>query len=127
MTIEKFISDNKLEEYNIRKIGKLPNKILSKIFKEYKYIDVIELWYDDEDNPDRNNWIDIEGMGYGWLWCKYRKSEKKQRKIIRRFALQCCPNQDLYSYYVNDIRHYLFWTGDSVIQIRLSNNKLDWW
>jgi S-adenosylmethionine:tRNA-ribosyltransferase-isomerase (queuine synthetase) len=25
-------------------------------------------WYDDEEDLDRNIWIDVEGEGYGWIW-----------------------------------------------------------
>lgn len=27
-------------------------------------------WYTDEKQPDWNNWIDVDGEGYGWIWLK---------------------------------------------------------
>lgn len=33
-----------------------------------RFIEEATFYYDDEDNPLENTWIDVEGEGYGWAW-----------------------------------------------------------
>lgn len=110
---------------------KTPNKTMKKCLNCFKYIDTYEFWYDDPDNPNFNNWIDIEGIGYGWLWLNHKNSERLQRKSVIKHAMV------LYKDSTNEmcIRHENGITdifleskdGDCIFQIRVSNNELDCW
>lgn len=121
MTLKQFIIDRKLPKGDYKDNF---NKILPKLIKRYKYIDVIEYWYDDEENPNFNNWVDIEGIGYGWLWCNC-KTDGQIRKRIRKFARDIYHNETVYIYNAYNIKHIVFADNfDEVIIIRLSNDEL---
>lgn len=66
---------------------KIPNKTMKKYLNQFKYIETHKLWYDDSDHPNFNNWIDVEGIGYGWLWVNHKNSEKLQRKSVIKHAM----------------------------------------
>lgn len=125
MTLEQFIKDNNLQN-GIYKDNF--NKIFPKLIKRYKYIDVHEYWYDDEENPNCNTWIDIEGIEYGWLWCNC-KTEGKMRKIIRQYARDIYNGEIVYIFNQNNIKHIVFIDKNReetlVKMIRLSNNKFN--
>lgn len=48
-----------------------------------------ERWelYDDEENPDRNTWIDVEGEGYGWAWLTKEDEPSKWHGLIKGLLL----------------------------------------
>ena len=127
MTLQDFIKEKEIVGITKQKI---PNKTMKKYLNHFKYIDTYELWYDDSDDPISNNWIDIEGIGYGWLWLNHKDSKRLQRKSIIKFAM------DLYKYsknemYIrteNNITNIFLESkdGDCIFQIRVSNNELDW-
>lgn len=128
MTLQRIIELNKLSQY---KPSILTKKDLNfvKIIKKYKYIEVCEFWYDETEYPDLNTWIDIEGIGYGWIWCanKVRSYIKFfQKKAIRKWVLNLLKtienNEDiLYFIDKKNIIHYGFMSGqDCYVQIRLS-------
>lgn len=127
MTLQEFIEKNRITGVLKQKI---PNKTMKKYLNSFKYIEVQELLYDDFDNPHVNTWIDIEGIGYGWIWLNYENSERLQRKAIIRFAMR------LYRESKNEMvvrRHgdtsNVFLenkNGESIIQIRVSNKELYW-
>lgn len=48
----------------------------------YDYMEVIWNYYTDEKNPYRINWIDVEGMGYGWAWSVHE--EKDWHRMMAR-------------------------------------------
>lgn len=123
ITIEEFTKDWK---HDVKNLGFVPNKTLTKILKRYKYIDVTEYWYDDPEHPDRNTWIDIEGMGYGWLWCNYKKerSDRKLRKRLRQFGLEMHGKNDVWTSSFNNIKNYIFCLQKSIVIISLSNQEL---
>ena len=83
------------------------------------------------DNPIYNSWIDIEGIGYGWLWVNHKDSERLQRKSIIKFAMdlykrsknEMCVRSD------NSITDIFLESkdGDCIFHIRVSNNELDCW
>lgn len=57
--------------------------------RKYKYIDVTEFWYDDENDPDYNIRVEVEGIGYGSIWCgNWLRCHSKflQRRAIRRYT-----------------------------------------
>lgn len=66
MTLQGVIKDFNLSDdiYYI-----LKKKDIKIPIKRYKNIEVCEYWYDDESRPDTCCWIDVEGIGYGWIWC----------------------------------------------------------
>lgn len=80
-----------IDEFKLQKCGAfickrcdadIPN------IRKYKYIDVCEYWYDDKNDPDYNTWVDVEGMGYGWIWCgNWLRCHSKflQRRAVRKF------------------------------------------
>ena len=87
MNLVKIIDELKLQKCGAfickRCDAEIPN------IRKYKYIDVTEFWYDDENDPDYNTWVDVEGMGYGWIWCGNRFREHckfLQRRAVRKFA-----------------------------------------
>ena len=104
---------------------------MKKYLNHFKYIDTYELWYDDPDNPIYNSWIDIEGIGYGWLWLNHKDSKRLQRKSIIKFAMdlykrsknEMCVRID------NSITDIFLESkdGDCIFHIRVSNNELDCW
>lgn len=128
MTLQDFIKEKEIVGITKQKI---PNKTMKKYINQFNYIDTHELWYDDPDYPNFNNWIDIEGIGYGWLWIKHKNSKKLQRKSVIKFAMR------LYRYSKNEmcIRTKDEITdifleskvGKCIFQIRVSNNELDFW
>lgn len=99
-----------------------------------KNIEVCEYWYDDENNPDFNTWIDVEGIGYGWMWCSNkirRKFKFLQRRAIKKFAKailkEIDDDTDIAAFYYKNIFVYGFIPKDNpdvFIQIRLSNEEL---
>lgn len=105
--------------------------MMKKYFNHFKYIDTYELWYDDTDNPNINNWVDVEGIGYGWLWLNYKNSKKLQRKSIIKFAmgLYNCSKNEMCVRSDNGITDIFLESkdGDCIFQIRVSNNELDCW
>ena len=84
MTLQDFIKEKEIVGITKQKI---PNKTMKKYLNHFKYIDTYELWYDDPDNPNHNNWVDVEGIGYGWLWLNHKDSKRLQRKSIIKFAM----------------------------------------
>ena len=127
MTLQDFIKEKDITGITKHKI---PNKTMKKYLNRFKYIDTYEFWYDDPDHPNFNNWIDIEGIGYGWLWLDHENSKKLQRKSIIKYAMR------LYRYSKNEmcIRSKDGITdifleskfGECFFQIRVSNSELDW-
>lgn len=99
-----------------------------------KYIEVCEYYYDLEDKPEVNNWIDVEGIGYGWVWCSNKlrsKFEFLQRRAIKKYALSLLKNidddTDIVAFYYDDLFVCGFIHKDNptvYIQIRLSNREL---
>ena len=133
MTLEKII-----ETFNYKDIFLL---ILKKkdinfksLLKKKKYIEVCTYWYDDENNPEFNTWIDVEGIGYGWMWCANKirsKFEFLQRRAIKKYVkniLKTIEDEDIaIFYYSKNIFIYGFipkYNPDIYIQIRLSNEEL---
>lgn len=129
MTIERF-----LERYNYEAepLGYIPNKTLAKVFKRYKYIDIREYWFDDPNKPDTINWEDIEGIGYGWIWLRYRKRNKELRhKALRKYlcklAVRFHTKEPVWFSRYENVTSYLWSLGDEIIVVNLSNEELDPW
>ena len=101
-----------------------------------KYIEVKEYLYDDESDPELNTWVDIEGIGYGWIWnlTKLRSKFKfLQRRAIRRFAIDILDSVSqetpIIRYEVDEIKYFGFMTdnGECYTQIRVSDKELSPW
>ena len=103
---------------------------------KYKNIEVCKYWYDDESRPDTYCWIDVEGIGYGWMWCANKLCSKLrflQRRAIRKLAMDLLKPEDentniLCSDNPNEkVRVYGFipkGNKNVYIQIRLSDEEL---
>lgn len=128
MTLQDFIRDKEI--VGIKK-QKIPNKTMKKRLNQFKYIDTYELWYDDPDNPNFNNWIDLEGIGYGWLWLNHKNSERLQRKSVIKHAMVLYKDStnEMCVRHENDITDIFLESKDRVciFQIRVSNNELGCW
>lgn len=132
MTLDKIISVNNLTRFNNLTIR--PKKDINfHNLKYFRYLEVCHYWYDDDENPDFNNWIDIEGIGYGWLWCSTKlrgKFEYLQRKALRKYIRNIVKDIDentkIVTYSNNNIYHIAFMDdGDSCYtEIRMSNEIL---
>ncbi|MGD1416499.1 hypothetical protein [Bacillus stercoris] len=93
----------------IIKYGVLDEKILRElkmITSLYDYIEVVTNYYDDEDDPYRINWTDIEGMGYGWAWMNY--DEKDWHKMMSKVVSH---ETDLLLRNVNDALYFVYENG----------------
>ena len=128
MTLQDFIKEKEIVGITKQKI---PNKTMKKYLNHFKYIDTYELWYDDPDSPNHNNWIDIEGIGYGWLWLNHKNSKRLQRKSIIKFAMDLykCSKNEMCVRSDNSITDIFLESkdGDCIFHIRVNNNELDCW
>ena len=87
MTLEKAIEFFAKDAYMLSKYKKEETDF--SYIKSSKYIQVSDYWFDNDNNPEENTWIDIEGIGYGWLWCVNwlrKKSKFLQRRAVRKLA-----------------------------------------
>lgn len=133
MTLQGVIKDFNLSDdiYYI-----LKKKDIRIPIKRYKNIEVCEYWYDDESRPDTCCWIDVEGIGYGWIWCANNLRSKLrilQKRAIRKFAMDLLKPEDENTNILcfddpNEKVHvYGFIPKDNknvYIQIRLSDEEL---
>lgn len=50
-------------------------KEIKENIKSHKYLEHVTDYYDDPTDPEHNNWTDVEGFGYGWLWDKHDEKD----------------------------------------------------
>ncbi|MEM5009308.1 hypothetical protein WKH57_01175 [Niallia taxi] len=65
------------EGNTIVKYGLLDKKLIIELKMTtslYDYIETVTKYYDGDDQYF-NNWTDIEGYGYGWVWMRYEEAE----------------------------------------------------
>ena len=117
-----------IRKYNIDKVGygmQLKKNInFSKVFKA-KYIDVYAFYYE-------YTWVDVEGMGYGWLWCanKIRRHFNfLQRKAVIQEAMFYIDgakgNYNIVTYEREGTNYLGFmYSPELYVQIRTSNKEL---
>lgn len=126
-----------IDEFKLQKCGafickkcdaNIPN------IRKYKYIDVTELWYFDEKDPDYNIRVEVEGIGYGSIWCSnWLRCHSKflQRRAIRKFAqrlmeLFLLEDRLVLTYKFDGAEYFGFMIGNHCyVQIRVSNKEPD--
>lgn len=62
---------------NITKYGYVSSEIAMEVkmaTSTYEYIEIVNNHYC-EDDAEHLEWTDVEGFGYGWLWCGHDKSK----------------------------------------------------
>lgn len=128
MTLQDFIKEKEIVGILKQKIS---NKTMKKYLNRFKYIEVCELWHDNPDSPNCNNWIDVEGIGYGWLWLNHKDSKRLQRKSIIKFAMDLykCGKKEMFKRCEDGITDIFLENkdGDCIFHIRVSNHELDCW
>lgn len=131
MNLVKIIDELKLQKCGAfickRCDANIPN------IRKYKYIDICEYWYGDEDCMGENPWVDVEGIGYGSIWCSnWLRCHSKflQRRAIRKYARRFIElmheNTLVLTYKFDGAECFGFMFGDSCyVQIRVSNKELN--
>lgn len=115
-----------LESHGYRLVPTDRKRILRQI-KKYPYIEVNLEWFDDDEYPDESTWIDVEGMGYGWMWLHHKP--KEYRRLIGNYARNIIAREKLYQKMgiIKDDSNLLFAIPSSDMEciyvIKLSNNK----
>lgn len=130
MTLEKFLEVN---EVNFPVIPIIPNKVINKLMRQYKYIDVVNIYY--KHDSDELIWEDIEGINYGWLWISHKNSIREQRKTLIKLAqafyleseneicIRRLNNLDT-TEIIFKMKDSHFTGEDCIVEIRLSNKEL---
>lgn len=129
MTLNKIIEHDNLNELNL--ILSKKSEINFSQIKKYKYIEVTHYWYEDENRPEHNTWIDVEGIGYGWLWCVNKIRSKfnfLQRRAIVKYAFEIIANlpdvTEVAIYENDDIMYYGFMVDETCyVQIAVGRYK----
>ena len=129
MTLDKIIECYNLDELNL--ILSKKSEINFSQIKKYKYIEVTHYWYVDEDRPEDNTWIVVDGIGYGWLWCVYKIRSKfafLQRRAIVKYAFEIIANlpddTEVAIYENDDIMYYGFMVDETCyVQIAVGRYK----
>lgn len=107
---------------NAVNLGRIPNKTFKKILRPFKYVETIEYWYDNEDDPDDYCWVDIEGIGYGWLWADF-KTNHQTCKALKKFATAYNKN-DVHYFMKDGIRTFAIVQPYSIAIIRVTNEDV---
>jgi hypothetical protein len=95
----------------IIKYGQVDEKILLELKMTtslYEHIEIVTNYYDDVEMPYINNWTDVEGMGYGWAWLRYK--EKDWHKMMGRL--------------VSDQANSLLFNADNILYFVYENEKV---
>jgi hypothetical protein len=121
----------------IIKYGQLDEKVLLELKMTtslYSDIDIITNYYDDERMPYINNWTDVEGMGYGWVWLNHEEKDwhKMMGKLVSDEADSLLLDMDDTLYFVYEDEsvktyHFVYLGKGSYRQdvlIRFSNEEL---
>nr|WP_145401609.1 hypothetical protein [Paenibacillus xylanexedens] len=130
------LEELKQRKMNIIKHAQLDSKILLELkmmTSFYDYIEINTTYHDDENDQNLVTWLDIEGMGYGWVWANY--DEKDWYKMMLRLVNDECKHlkkEMKHTYYFvyeyQDILFYHFVVKDEYCRrdriIQLSNEEL---
>lgn len=130
MTLEKFLEVN---EVRFPVIPIIPNKTVNKLMRQYKYIDVVNIYY--QHDNDEFSWEYIEGINYGWLWLSHKKSIRERRKALiklarafyleseNRICIRILNNLDI-TEIIFKMKDSRFVGEDCIVMIRLSNKEM---
>lgn len=124
------------EGRKILKHGQLDHNILLELkmmTSFYDYIEVNTTYHDDKNDDNLVTWVDIEGMGYGWIWVKYE--EKDWYSMMLKLVIDECKHltkEMKHTYYFvyeyQNILFYRFVVKDECCRrdriIQLSNEEL---
>ena len=122
-----------IKKFNIDSYIFISKENAIKLIKKAKYLDVYEYLYNIF-NPEENIWVDIEGIGYGWLWASTKLREHSgilQRRAIKKFALSLVNelkiDEEIICYIQDGDNCYGFLNSDGTryIRIRISDKELD--
>ncbi|PLR99604.1 hypothetical protein [Bacillus sp. T33-2] len=120
----------------IIKYGNIVEEVLMElkmITSLYNYIQVVTKYYDDEERPYVNTWVDIEGMGYGWAWMAYEEKDwhKMMSKMVACEADRMLKDMENTLYFVYEdekVKTYHFITLDGLYRtdviISFSNTEI---
>jgi len=135
MGVDKILDHIVPQDNKIIKYGQMSNKValeLKMTTSLYEHMQVITNYYDDEDDLYYNNWTDIEGMGYGWAWMRYKEKDwhKMMSRMIGDEAKELLKNEENTLYFIYEdekVKTYHFvqlndWREDIVISF--SNEEL---
>jgi hypothetical protein len=76
-------------EEKFMKIEKVTEDILNDmiaICDNTKHMEEVLKLYDDENDPELNTWVDIEGEGYGWIWVNH--PEEQWHEALRNHMIR---------------------------------------
>lgn len=77
-----------LNDIKVIKVNKDILDELLAVCDSHKHIEEQIQWYTDESDYSFNNWIDVEGEGYGWLWLKEIDNEDKWHSLIKNSLIK---------------------------------------
>lgn len=95
MTLEKIIKKHEITHYQMYNSKDIIDKLIFRIVRA-RHLDIHEFWYDDSDDPNWNNWIDVEGIGYGWISVGTKLRQKF--RFLQRIAVK--------SFIIDTLKHY---------------------
>lgn len=101
-----FIKSN----WKIVESGTFENKEMLKLQLQLSLIDFSEhraIFYEDIDNISLPTWVDIEGVGYGWL--ALDDDENKNKKTIKKYINMNLKNYVGLNYIVFKNKNELIW------------------
>ncbi|WP_440110122.1 hypothetical protein [Paenibacillus sp. QZ-Y1] len=124
------------EGRKILKHGQLDYKVileLKMMTSFYDYIEINTTYHDDKNDENLVTWVDIEGMGYGWIWANHE--ERDWYKMMLRLVDEECnhltkemKNVYYFVYEYKNILIYRFVVKDEYCRrdriIQLSNEDL---
>ena len=71
--------------------------LINDLFDNYHLKEFAEMFYDDQE--DFNNWVDVEGEAYGWVWTSVKKSQR--RKTLRDYVNRVLHEKHLKEVLIN--------------------------
>ncbi|MFE6075672.1 hypothetical protein ACFVQB_14465 [Paenibacillus sp. NPDC057886] len=134
--MEHVLNELKQRDRKIIKHGQLDHKVileLKMMTSFYDYIEINTTYHDDMSDQNLVTWMDIEGMGYGWIWASY--DEKDWFKMMLRLVYDECrllKEEMSHAYYFvyeyQNILFYHFVVKDGNVRrdriVQLSNEEL---
>ena len=135
MTLQKWAEDEHFDkDYPIMK-KKDFDKRFKHCLRTSRFCDIYVNYYENEKYLNDITWQDVEGIGYGWLWCNYKLRSKfkfLQRRAVKKYIKReynyIPKDKEMLFYYSlspegSTIRNYVWQDGDKnvFILVRFSN------